>query len=132
MITLLLPTYCTTIKIAVFCQILIIQEILEFKLMYLYHKLPAIAVNINCGLFLIKCLQILSNFAYIWGVSLRLPDLACPIEVGRPYLHLLADHRACRLRRSWWWRRWRLRMRSRWLHQRREFSHRRIRCRYLW
>lgn len=41
---------------------------------------------------LIKCLQILPNFAYIWGVSLRLPDLACPIEVGRPYLHLLADH----------------------------------------
>lgn len=48
--------------------------------------------NVNCGSFLIKCLQILPNFAYIWGVSLRLSDLACPIEVGRPYLHLLADH----------------------------------------
>lgn len=47
---------------------------------------------LNYGSFLIKCLQKLSNVAYIWGVSLRLPDLACPTEVGRPYLHLLADH----------------------------------------
>ena len=31
--------------------------------------------------------------AYIWGVSLRLPDLTCPRKVGRPYLHLLTDHR---------------------------------------
>lgn len=32
--------------------------------------------------------------AYIWGVSLRLPDLACPRQIGGPYLDLLADHRA--------------------------------------
>lgn len=49
-------------------------------------------INTNRESFLIKCLQILPNFAYIWGISLRLLDLACPIEVGRPYLHLFADH----------------------------------------
>lgn len=88
--------------------------------------------RLNCyGSFLIKCLQELPIFAYIWGVSLRLPDLACPTEVGRPYLHLLADHWACRLCWGWWRRRWRLRMRSWRLHQWRKFCHWRIGCCYL-
>lgn len=66
----------------------------EKRLSYIFlsQKVDFAVRDTNCGLFLIKCLQILPNFAYIWGVSLRLPDLACPIEVGRPYLHLLADH----------------------------------------
>lgn len=75
----------------------IVRLIMEMILMLISYISLSVSycsknTNTNCGSFLIKCLQILSNFAYIWGVSLRLSDLACPIEVGRPYLHLLADH----------------------------------------
>lgn len=60
-----------------------------------------------------------------------MPDLACPREVRRPYLNLLADHRACRLGRCRRGRRRWLGQRTRRLHQRGKFRHRRIRRRYL-
>lgn len=125
-----LVTYRTLVK---YCLSYLVMYKLQVMSSQKYVQAYAsLSHKLSRGSFLIKCLQIIPNFAYIWGVSLRLPDLACPIEVGRPYLHLLADHGACRLCRGRWRRRWRLWMRSWRLHQWREFSHRRIRCCYLW
>lgn len=103
-IILLLPAYRLSSKLLYFVRI-ITEEILKKRLSshtpianccystgYYSKHINTKHINTNRESFLIKCLQTLPNFAYIWGISLRLLDLACPIEVGRPYLHLLADH----------------------------------------